>query len=77
MPLRYMNAYSYAEVTKTATIQVAYYMQASRRCSGAEALAKREIAHGVYIGWRALVESYPDHASYLLDESRLEALLVP
>lgn len=72
-----MKAYSYAEVTKTATTSVTYYMQASRRCRGAEALAKREIAHGVYMGWRALVESCSDEATYLLDYSRLEALLIP
>lgn len=72
-----MKAYSYAEVTKTATITVTYYMRASRRCSGAEALAKREIAHGAYMGWRALVESCPDETTYLLDYRRLEALLIP
>lgn len=72
-----MKTYSYAEVTKTATIQITHYMRASRRCIGAEAITKREIAHGVYMGWRALVESHPDQVSYFLDDRRLEALLIP
>lgn len=70
-----MKTYSYADVTETATIQITHYMRASRRCEGA--FTKREMAHGVYIGWRTLVESYPDQVSYFLDGRRLEALLIP
>lgn len=77
MPIRPMKACTYAEITKTATAQVIYYMQASRRGTGAEALTKREIAHGVYMGWRALAESHADQMSYLLDDSRPEGLLKP
>jgi hypothetical protein len=42
---------------------------------GTEALAKREIAFRVYLGWRALVESHPDRRAYLQDDMLLEAFL--
>lgn len=75
MPRQLTKASPYAEVTKAALAQVAYYMHSSRRCMGDEALAKREIAFGVYLGWRALVETHPDRQAYLQDGMRLEALL--
>lgn len=70
-----MKKYSYAEVTDRATAQIFYYMRASKRCSRADALSNQLIAYGVYMGWRALVESYPDQASYLRDDRFLESLI--
>ena len=75
MQMSRSKLYSYAEITKIATFQIAYYMSAARRGSHAESAAKREIAYGVYMGWRALVESHPDREAYLQDDKRLDALV--
>ena len=69
------KTYSYSEITKIAADQIAFYMQAARHSSGSKSLARRETAHGVYMGWRALVGSYPDQAVYRRDDAHLEALL--
>lgn len=71
-----MKTYTYAEVTTIAFDQITEYMRAARRCTGAEARSKKEVAYGVYIGWRALVESYSDQESYRRDDRRLELLLI-
>lgn len=67
--------YSYTEITKIATFQISYYMSAARRGGNAESAAKREIAYGVYMGWRALVEAHPDRDAYLHDDRLLDALV--
>lgn len=69
-------AFSYEQVTTTAQRGIESHMQAARRSSGAEALARREVAYGIYIGWRALVEAYVDQVTYHTDDQRLELLLV-
>lgn len=51
-------------------------MRASRRSTGVEALARRDTAYGIYLGWRALVAAYPDQLLYHMDDARLEAMLV-
>jgi len=68
--------YSYAEITASAARQISSYMQAARRTSGIESRARREIAYGIYMGWRSLVEAYPDQPLYRADDARLEALLL-
>ncbi|MFL6709618.1 MAG: hypothetical protein ACJ8HI_15575 [Massilia sp.] len=73
-----MKLYSYQEITAKAEAQIEYFTHAARRCLNSapdEALAKREIAYGVYIGWRSLVESCPDRKRYMADDLHLEALL--
>lgn len=69
-------AYSYAELTKAAAAGIAAHMHAARRCKGAESASKQEIAYGIYIGWRALVEACADQAACLADDQRLAAMLV-
>lgn len=69
-------AFSYAHITATAERGITSHMHAARRCDGALAQERQEIAYGIYIGWRTLVESYADHETYLNDDRRLEALLV-
>ena len=66
--------FSYDEITKIATAQIKLYMDASRRASGAEARDRRERAYGVYMGWRALVETHPDREKFVTDDARLEAM---
>ncbi len=51
-------------------------MNAARRTVGPESAAKQEIAYGIYIGWRTLVEAYADQATYRADDLRLEAMLI-
>lgn len=68
-------AYSYAELTKAAAAGIAAHMHAAGRCTGTESASKQEIAYGIYIGWRALVEAYTDHAACLADDQRLRAML--
>ncbi len=68
--------YSYAEITACAAHQISGYMQAARRASGIESRARKEIAYGIYMGWRSLVEAYPDQSLYRADDARLEALLL-
>jgi hypothetical protein len=69
------KSYSYSEITKIAADQITSYMHAARRSTGTESQARRETAYGVYMGWRALVGSYPDQSVYRSDDARLEALL--
>lgn len=71
-----LKLYSYAEVTRTAASEIAACMRASRRSTGVKALARRDTAYGIYLGWRALVAAYPDQRLYHTDDARLEAMLV-
>ncbi|MDB5959219.1 MAG: hypothetical protein JWP59_513 [Massilia sp.] len=68
-------AFSYAQVTQNAEAGITSHMHAARRSDGVVARARQEIAYGIYIGWRTLVESYADQATYLADDRRLETLL--
>jgi len=67
--------YSYAEITASAADQIAAYMHSSRSTTGIESRRRKEIAYGIYMGWRSLVESYPDQTTYRSDDARLETLL--
>jgi len=67
--------YTYAEITNKAFEDIQSYMRAASRATGAEATTKREIAYGIYLGWRSLVESYVDQPAYLADDRKLESLL--
>ena len=69
--------FSYEEVTRTAADQIRLYVQAAhrRRATPAEARDRKERAYGVYMGWRALVESHPDRHRFNSDDRLLESLL--
>ncbi|MDQ1924799.1 hypothetical protein [Massilia pseudoviolaceinigra] len=69
------HQYSYAVLTAHCANQIAQFMAESRRQSGAEARYRRERAYGLYIGWRTLAGGHADHALFLRDDRRLEALL--
>jgi hypothetical protein len=70
------RVYSYDEITRIATAQIELYMKGSRRqTSLLESRERAERAYGVYIGWRALVESYPDKEKFGKDDLRLETLI--
>lgn len=68
--------FSYAEITRTTTAGITWYMQAARRSAGFESLVRKEIAYGIYIGWQTLVEGHSNQATYLSDDVRLKALLI-
>jgi hypothetical protein len=68
-------AFSYAQVTRNAEMGITAHMHAARRSDGMVARARQEIAYGIYIGWRTLVESYADQTTYLADDRRLATLL--
>ena len=69
------NKYSYAEITATALAQVANYLHASPKCSDTEARWRQEVANGIHMGWRALVEAYPDEVAYRRDDQCFKDLL--
>lgn len=66
----------YRHVTGHAAELIASFMTDSRRRKGQDALAARERAYGLYLGWRAIAAELTDERTYFNDDRVLESLII-
>lgn len=66
---------AYAEITRRTAANIERSIADARQRTGLEALIRREWAYGAYMGWRCLTCDISDHAAFMCDDQRLEALL--
>ena len=71
-----MPLVSYGRLTAHVAEQIQYFMADALRHRGADALARRERAYGLYIGWRVLAAEM-SAVDFPRDDLRLEAMLTP
>lgn len=62
----------YEHVTGHVAEQIAYFMADSLRHDGAQAVAARDRAYGLYLGWRSFAPEMTDPSRFSHDDRCLE-----
>ena len=65
----------YTTLTTNSKAAIMKYLREASIKTGSEAVRLREHAHGVFIGWQALVDEIAEPATYVKDHAQLWSLL--